>query len=68
MRSDIKPGAVFPDYSLPDHTDTVRKLSEIQGDDPLVLTLARGNYCPREHLHRRVGGTGANAGLRTARD
>ena len=49
MRSDIAPGAVFPDYSLPDHTNTVRKLSEIQGDDPLVLTLARGNYCPKEH-------------------
>src|SRR5580704_2334759 len=49
MRSDIKPGGIFPDYSLPDHTDTVRKLSELQGDDPLVLTLARGNYCPKEH-------------------
>ena len=49
MRSDIRPGGVFPDYALPDHTDTVRKLSELQGDDPLVLTLARGNYCPKEH-------------------
>src|SRR6195952_2259130 len=49
MRSDITPGAVFPDYSLPDHTDTVRTLSELQGDDPLVLTLARGHYCPKEH-------------------
>ena len=49
MRSDIRPGGIFPDYSLPDHTNTVRKLSELQGDDPLVLTLARGNYCPKEH-------------------
>ena len=49
MRSDIKPGGTFPDYSLPDHTNTVRKLSELQGDNPLVLTLARGNYCPKEH-------------------
>src|ERR1700679_3870630 len=49
MRSDITPGATFPDYALPDHTDTVRTLSELQGDDPLVLTLARGNYCPKEH-------------------
>jgi hypothetical protein len=46
MRSDIRPGGTFPDYTLPDHTDTERTLSEIQGDDPLVLTLARGNYCP----------------------
>ncbi len=49
MRSDIKPGGVFPDYALPDHTNTVRKLSEIQGTDPMIITLARGNYCPKEH-------------------
>jgi peroxiredoxin len=49
MRSDIVPGAVFPDYQLPDHTNTMRKLSEIQGEDPLILTLARGHYCPKEH-------------------
>src|SRR3954453_22244197 len=49
MRSDIVPGAVFPDYVLPDHTGTVRRLSELQGDDPMILTLARGHYCPKEH-------------------
>ena len=49
MRSDIVPGGIFPDYELPDHTETLRKLSEIQGDDPLILTLARGHYCPKEH-------------------
>ena len=49
MRSDIRPGGTFPDYDLPDHTDTVRKLSELQGIDPMILTLARGNYCPKEH-------------------
>jgi peroxiredoxin len=49
MRSDIRPGGVFPDYSLPDHEGTVRKLSELSGNDPMVLTLARGHYCPKEH-------------------
>ena len=49
MRSDIQPGATFPDYELPDHTDTTRTLSELQGEDPLILTLARGHYCPKEH-------------------
>ena len=49
MRSDIVPGATLPDYELPDHTRTVRKLSELQGDDPMILTLARGHYCPKEH-------------------
>ena len=49
MRSDIQPGATFPDYELPDHESVPRKLSELQGDDPLILTLARGHYCPKEH-------------------
>ncbi len=49
MRSDIIPGGIFPDYALPDHTRTVRTLSELQGRDPLILTLARGHYCPKEH-------------------
>src|SRR5207237_984864 len=39
MRSDIAPGGTLPDYELPDHTQTIRKLSELQGDDPLILTL-----------------------------
>jgi peroxiredoxin len=26
-----------------------RKLSELQGEDPLILTLSRGHYCPKEH-------------------
>ena len=33
MRSDIIPGGIFPDYALPDHTGTVRTLSELQGRD-----------------------------------
>ena len=49
MRPDIRPGGIFPDYALPDHTGTTRTLSDIQGSDPLILTLARGNYCPKEH-------------------
>jgi peroxiredoxin len=49
MRADIVPGARFPDYELPDHTDTPRRLSGLQGEDPLILTLARGHYCPKEH-------------------
>src|ERR1039457_816238 len=49
MRPDIRPGGTFPDYALPDHTGTVRTLSELQGRDPLILTLARGNFCPKEH-------------------
>ena len=44
MSHDVAPRGVFPDYELPDHTGQLRKLSWLQGDDPLVLTLARGHY------------------------
>jgi peroxiredoxin len=49
MRPDIVPGATFPDYELPDQDRVTRRLSEIQGDDLMILTLARGLYCPKEH-------------------
>ena len=49
MRPDIAPGGTFPDYELPDQDGATRRLSEIQGDDPMILTLARGHYCPKEH-------------------
>jgi peroxiredoxin len=49
MRSDIVPGGIFPDYELPDHTGALHKLSDLQGGDPMILTLARGHYCPKEH-------------------
>jgi peroxiredoxin len=43
MRSDITPGGPFPDYELPDQENVPRKLSELQGDEPMILTLARGH-------------------------
>ena len=48
MRSDILPGATFPDYELPDHTTKRRKLSELQGPDPMILVLSRGGFCPKD--------------------
>ena len=49
MRSDIVPGARFPDYELTDHTRTRRRLSELQGNDPMILILSRGHFCPKDH-------------------
>src|SRR5260221_13352846 len=62
MRSDIVPGAVFPDYELSGHSAKRRKLSELQGQVPLVLVLSRGGFCPKElrqaeglvQLHREL--------------
>lgn len=49
MRADIVPGVRFPDYELTDHTKKRRQLSEIQGIDPMILVLARGHFCPKDH-------------------
>jgi peroxiredoxin len=62
MRPDIVAGGVFPDYELTDHRARRRTLSELQGEDPLVLVLSRGGYCPRDRrqheglvqLHREM--------------
>src|SRR6202050_4092018 len=48
MRSDIVSGAIFPDYELSDHTAKRRKLSELQGQHPMVLVLGRGGFCPKD--------------------
>src|ERR1700683_5102479 len=62
MRSDIVPGAIFPDYELSDHAAKRRKLSELQGQHPMVLVLSRGGFCPKDRrqaeglveLHREI--------------
>ena len=62
MRGDIIPGAKFPDYELPDHRAKRRKLSELQGPDPMVVVLSRGHFCPKDRrqlegllqLHREM--------------
>lgn len=62
MRQDIVPGAVFPDYELPDHTGKHKKLSALQAGDPMIVVLSRGGFCPKERrqheslvaLHREM--------------
>ena len=49
MRADIVPGGTFPDYELTDQDKKRRRLSELQGDDPMVLVLARGHFCPQDN-------------------
>src|SRR3712207_4561811 len=49
VRADIVPGGKFPDYELTDHTKKRRRLSELQGDDPLILVLSRGHFCPKDN-------------------
>jgi peroxiredoxin len=49
VRADIVPGGTFPDYELTDHAEARRRLSELQANDPMILVLARGHFCPRDH-------------------
>jgi peroxiredoxin len=62
MRADMVPGAVFPEYELSDHTGRRRKLSDLQGSDPMIVVLSRGSFCPKDRrqaeglvqLHREM--------------
>ena len=56
MRPDMIPGARFPDFELRDHRNRPRRLSALQGDDPLIVTILRGHFCPkdRQQLHDLV--------------
>jgi peroxiredoxin len=49
VRADIAPSKTFPDYELTDHTKTRRTLSGLQGNDPMVVVLSRGHFCPKDH-------------------
>jgi peroxiredoxin len=51
--SKIKVGATLPDFELPDENGVLHRLSELQGDDAMVLMLGRGEHCPRERQHQR---------------
>jgi hypothetical protein len=56
MRADIAPGGTFADYELTDHTETRRRLSELQETGPMILVLSRGAFCPKDHQqHIRRG-------------
>jgi peroxiredoxin len=53
MLKDLGPGDTFPDFELPDENGERHRLSDLQGDDVLVLLLGRGEHCPRERQHQR---------------
>ena len=51
--SKLKVGGTLPDFVLPDENGDVHRLSELQGDDAMILMLGRGEHCPRERQHQR---------------
>lgn len=55
MKADIAPGKPFPDFELPDHTKTLRRLSALQTkDDPMIVVLIRGFFCPKDRAQLRA--------------
>jgi peroxiredoxin len=53
MSKGLEPGTAIPDFRLPDENGVEHSLSELQGDDVMVLMLGRGEHCPRERMHQR---------------
>jgi peroxiredoxin len=45
MRNEYNPGGTFPDWVLPDHTGTARRLSLLQGGAPMLVVLIRSASC-----------------------
>jgi peroxiredoxin len=52
MSANLQPGMTLPDYQLPDESGAMHRLSDLQGDDLMVLMLGRGEHCPRERRHQ----------------
>ena len=44
MRDDLDVGQTFPDFELPDHTGTARRLSELLRGFPGALIFDRGHF------------------------
>jgi peroxiredoxin len=53
MSIGLEPGLTIPDFVLPDEEGTMHRLSDLQGKNPMVLLLGRGEHCPRERQHQR---------------
>ena len=53
MSAKLHPGMTLPDFELADENGVIHTLSGLQGDDPMILLLGRGEHCPRERQHQR---------------
>ena len=54
MKTEFYAGAQFPDFELRDHDRNLRKLSEIQEADALIIVTARGYHCRGDRLQQRL--------------
>jgi peroxiredoxin len=54
MNGMLRPGFVFTDLELPDHSGNARRLSELAGGDPVFVNFYRGFWCPKEQEFFRL--------------
>jgi peroxiredoxin len=65
MSKNLQPGMTIPDFELPDEAGDMHRLSDLQGDNVLVLHLSRGEHCPRERLHHCASTSSARSRSRS---
>jgi peroxiredoxin len=53
MSKGLTRGSVLPDFTLPGENGVKHRLSQLQGDDSMILMLGRGEHCPRERQQQR---------------
>ncbi len=53
MNPELTVGVGFPDVALADHAGNERRLSDLAGDDPVLLHFYRGWWCPKEQAYFR---------------
>jgi peroxiredoxin len=53
MSKGLEPGATLRDFELRDDQGVAHRLSDLQGDNCMVLMLGRGEHCPRERQHQK---------------
>jgi peroxiredoxin len=47
-------GATLPEFELTGHDRQRHRLSQVQGNDPMILILSRGHYCPKDFQQHRL--------------
>ncbi len=53
MSKGLTIGQLLPDFELPDEAGEMHKLTDLQGDNVMVLQLGRGEHSPRERQHHK---------------
>lgn len=48
MSAELRPGMTLPTFELPDENCEIHRLSDLQGESPMILLPGCGKHCPGE--------------------